>query len=232
MVDTTDRKNLKVMIPNYLNAASNCIAASHYYSVCCIDECEALFGHIERYIEGPTASPGKLAAFISKLPSSTEAGNRTLTSLQLQRLESIADKHGGYVPIHGRLFRQWMHNFYPRECSYPQLSGRSKSYSVNQWTSMGKETVATMEQMKAAVVSQRIEGKSGQCGAWLDEEELIIGLRSQIRSLSELETDAQTWAAASSVALLCAVASLGVAMISTVKSVKKSSKLKHELMAI
>lgn len=38
-LDTTDPKNLAVLIPNYVNSQSNCVASSSIYSVCCINEC-------------------------------------------------------------------------------------------------------------------------------------------------------------------------------------------------
>ena len=53
--------------------------------------------HVEQQVKGPSAHPRELAAIVSSLPSSTERANRTLTSLQLRRLESIAEKHGGKV---------------------------------------------------------------------------------------------------------------------------------------
>merc|ERR1719345_384120 len=37
----------QVLIPNYLLAASNCIVASTFYRVCCINECEALQQRVE-----------------------------------------------------------------------------------------------------------------------------------------------------------------------------------------
>merc|ERR1719355_360208 len=45
-------------------------------------------------------------------------------SVEVQgRLEDVARLHGGRVPLHARLFAQWMHHAYPRECSYPHLAG-------------------------------------------------------------------------------------------------------------
>ena len=36
-----------VVIVNYLTSPGNCIASSSFYSVCCMDECEGLLGHLE-----------------------------------------------------------------------------------------------------------------------------------------------------------------------------------------
>merc|ERR1719235_302006 len=40
-LDESDSSNLRVIIPNYISAPSNCVASSAYYSVCCLDECKA-----------------------------------------------------------------------------------------------------------------------------------------------------------------------------------------------
>merc|ERR1719203_1329310 len=57
------------------------------------------------------------------MPSTTVPGNRTLPAWLLRRLDSVAAHHGGRVPLHGRLFAQWMHHAYPRECRYPHVAG-------------------------------------------------------------------------------------------------------------
>merc|ERR1719424_839585 len=94
-----------------------------------MDECETLLGHVERHVAGSHAAPSELVAFVAALPSSTVASNRTLPPSQVHRLYKIAEQHGGRVPIHGRLFMQWMHMVYPRECAFPHLSGTTKPVS-------------------------------------------------------------------------------------------------------
>merc|ERR1719205_191711 len=42
-----------------------------------------------------------------------------------RRLDSISEQHGGSIPIHGRLFLQWMHHAFPNECPYPHAPGTS-----------------------------------------------------------------------------------------------------------
>merc|ERR1712217_944668 len=46
-VDESVPSRPSVIIPNYINAPSNCVASSKFYSVCCIDECEGLVSHLE-----------------------------------------------------------------------------------------------------------------------------------------------------------------------------------------
>merc|ERR1719352_1503693 len=50
----------QVIIPNYLQAASNCIVSTAHYLVCCEAECESLMGEIESAIQAPEAPPEKI----------------------------------------------------------------------------------------------------------------------------------------------------------------------------
>merc|ERR1719473_2563568 len=61
----------QVIIPNYLQAASNCIVSTSHYLVCCMNECEGLLGEIEIQIGRPTASPEEILAIVANLSSSS-----------------------------------------------------------------------------------------------------------------------------------------------------------------
>ena len=52
-LDDTDPSHPSVIIPNYIQSASNCIASESLYSVCCLNECEQLMSHLEREIDAP-----------------------------------------------------------------------------------------------------------------------------------------------------------------------------------
>merc|ERR1719213_1233751 len=45
----------QVIIPNYINAASNCITSQPYYQICCLNECDHVYNQLESVIAGPTA---------------------------------------------------------------------------------------------------------------------------------------------------------------------------------
>merc|ERR1719498_2083362 len=106
-VDESDPQNPKVLIANYVNSPSNCVASSSYYSVCCRNECEQLFGHLEVQLAKPEATPKEIIALVSSLPSRTTPGDRSLPDWLVGRLEEVAWQYGGYVPLHSRLFLQW-----------------------------------------------------------------------------------------------------------------------------
>merc|ERR1719400_2781603 len=114
-LDESDPARLKVIIANYINSPSNCVASSNFYSVCCIDECEALHGQLERTLAAPEATPEHIAKIISTLPSPTVDAPRDIPASLRSLLDEIARHHGdnNQVPLHGRLFAQFMHHAYP-----------------------------------------------------------------------------------------------------------------------
>ena len=103
-LDDTDPSHPSVIIPNYIQSASNCIASESLYSVCCLNECEQLMSHLEREIDAPEAEPSRIAAIVSALPSTTVEAPRTLSPALMGRLEEAAAHHDGTVQLHGRLF--------------------------------------------------------------------------------------------------------------------------------
>jgi len=178
-LDESDPAMLRVIIPNYVNSPSNCIASSVFYGVCCIDECEDLMGHLERRLGSPTARPAEIIALVSALPSASHAANRTLPTALVSRLGEVAEHHGGRVPLHGRLFAQWMHHAYPRECPYPHVSGTTTPQRAEEWTAAGREVAASKDEMRQHVEAgrgarARPAQEGGLCSAmWTMEEELV-----------------------------------------------------------
>merc|ERR1719198_2248961 len=79
-LDETNPSKPSVIIVNYLHSPSNCIASSSFYSVCCLDECEGLLGHLERKIGEPEATAARIAKIVSELPSSSVAAPRQLSA--------------------------------------------------------------------------------------------------------------------------------------------------------
>jgi hypothetical protein len=123
----------KVIVSNYVLSKSNCLAHSNSYSICCINECDSLYAKLEDSVDGFEATPERIAAFAAALSSSTVQAPRNLSQSLLQRLDEIAAGHGGDVLLHTRLFAQWMHQAFPRECPYPHLQGTLTSLSPTEW---------------------------------------------------------------------------------------------------
>jgi len=132
-LDETDSNVPSVIVPNYVGSQSNCVVSSSYYSVCCIDECEGLTSQLEKEFQSPEADPKEILAVVAGLSSSTVSGPRELSAPLIRRLEDIADGHHGTVPLHGRLFTQWMHHAFPRECPFPHVSGTTNPMAESEW---------------------------------------------------------------------------------------------------
>lgn len=189
-LDESDPKNMKVIIPNYVNAPSNCVASTSFYSVCCIDECQGLLAHLESVIQSPEAPPSQILEVISQLPSSTVQGNRTLPAWLLHRLDQVAEHHEGFVPLYGRLFAQWMHYTYPRECSYPHALGKTKKIRGDAFFfEYNLDFSATEDEMRETIETQHhnlphLDDTDAhadeehllrmQSAMWTMEEELIV----------------------------------------------------------
>jgi hypothetical protein len=133
-LDTSDSSvGPKVIVSNYVLAKSNCLASGHTYSICCINECEGVYGKLERGVAGTDASPQLIAHLVSGMSTSTVQGPRNLSRPLLLRLEEIADGNAGIIALHSRLFAQWMHQAFPRECPYPHLTGTTTTLSPRKW---------------------------------------------------------------------------------------------------
>jgi len=180
-LDESNSDEPRVMLSNYLTSQANCIASSDYYSVCCIDECEGLFSHLEKSLAAPEATTAEIVKLISALPSSSVSAPRSLSATLLTRLDDISASHGGKVQLHGRLFAQWMHHAYPRECPYPHMSGTTTQESADAWTDVnGGDSVATQEELEqftsvsnSSDIAEPIDDIHDLM-MWSHEEELLI----------------------------------------------------------
>lgn len=189
-LDDSDPNDMSVIIPNYVHAHTNCIARSGYYAVCCKDECESLFGHLEEQIASSEAAPSTIAALVESLPSSTAKAPRKLSTSLLKRLEDIASEHAGMVPIHGRLFAQWLHHAYPRECPYPHESGTVLQQKPSEFASQtGMNQYASKEDMReymsaATLAMDSITEDDAELMQWSSIEELLVERPTPVQTSS------------------------------------------------
>merc|ERR1719420_738192 len=105
-------------------------------------------GEIEIAIDAPSALPDAIISVVGKMTSQTTLDDDEpahLTPALLSQLEQIAKNHGGLVPLHGRLFAQWLHYVFPRECPFPHKIGAVSSATPGEY---GDQHIATKEDMK------------------------------------------------------------------------------------
>mmetsp|Transcript_89419 Transcript_89419/g.208206 ORF Transcript_89419/g.208206 Transcript_89419/m.208206 type:complete len:571 (+) Transcript_89419:94-1806(+) len=183
-LDESNAQRPGVLIANYVNSHSNCLASSGLYSICCLNECEPLLGHIEREIGAPDAPPERVLELVSALPSSTVQAPRELPAELAQLLEQVAGHHNGRVPLHGRLFSQWMHHAFPRECPFPHRVGTTKPMTANEWINeRGSVPHASEMEMQLHIMSENTSHDIGSDNPsntdskqllWTVEEELVV----------------------------------------------------------
>merc|ERR1719215_2016346 len=164
-----------VIIANYAMARTNCLDASNIYAICCRNECEDLMSHLEAEIGQATATPERIAELVAGLPSETQTHREVLPPALLSRLDEIAGMHGGQVPLHGRLFAQWMHHAYPIECPFPRQLGAVNSLNTEDW--LQSEKTASSEEMLELVSHDQCNTDGSGCGGseltWDSNEELL-----------------------------------------------------------
>mmetsp|Transcript_53600 Transcript_53600/g.152741 ORF Transcript_53600/g.152741 Transcript_53600/m.152741 type:complete len:577 (-) Transcript_53600:72-1802(-) len=190
--ETSSWQGKQVIIPNYIQAASNCIVQTPHYLVCCRNECDGLLGEIEAKVGKPAAPPAELLQLVGNmtLPSSLDSDEPPrLEGALTAQLQQIAATHGGQVPLHGRLFAQWLHFAFPRECPFPHKAGTVAAAAVTP-SEYGDNFIATEDEMKKHVSS----ASNGQNTSvvnleevdwmtqWNPEEELLAGDLIEMRA--------------------------------------------------
>merc|ERR1719261_920436 len=73
-----------------------------------------------------------------------------------KQLSRIADKHRGKIPLHGRLFSQWMHYVFPQECPFPNQAG---TVALRTPQEFGDNYLADPKDMKAYAKTSKRSSK-------------------------------------------------------------------------
>merc|ERR1719195_2166298 len=215
-LDETSWRGKQVIIPNYIQAASNCIVTGPHYMVCCINDCEAHLEEIEASIGAPTAPPAQILALVSNMTSTITLDDDEpphLEGVLTKQLEDIATVHGGTVPLHGRLFAQWLHYVFPRECAFPHKMGEASATTI---TEFGDSSIASdtekkmhatnvnMSEIPATMDKEELQWMS----QWSSEEELVLG---------DVTTMHAPWEHNSFAITIGALALLGAALVGAIR---------------
>jgi len=183
-LDESVKNSQTVIIPNYINGPSNYISSGRHFSVVCKDECEDLFGHIERRVGGPEATASEVLAIVMGL--SPREGSVVLDDTVVSHLQEIAEVHGGKVPLHGRLFALWLHHVYPRDCPYPALAGTTSPIDWKEFESEthlpSAETLEEMEEDAAQVEAGALFSESIPSPLPWDLQEDLLGEKAVNRN--------------------------------------------------
>lgn len=171
----------RVIITNYMQAASNCIVSAPHYRVCCTNECENILIELENNANSPLAEPGLILAVLANITITIDDEQIIISASMKRQLHEIAmSSPGSRVPLHGRLFAQWLHYVFPRECPFPHKSGQTVALSPIEY---GEKYAASEEEMTATTNQQittttlQAEGDSDDwIEQWSHEEELLSDL--------------------------------------------------------
>jgi len=176
VVEESETYSTRLVISNYISSKSRCLPFSGYYAVCCPDECHRLLGRFEREFTAPVATPEMIIDVVSRTVSSSMMSPSNVSATLFARLTKIASTHGGKVPLHGRLFKQWMHYVYPLECSFPHITGTVNAVNQDEWLVIHEEIDDAM-----TTDEERLHFTSSRSGAriqvddmpWSDVEEVV-----------------------------------------------------------
>jgi len=151
----------QVIIPNYVAGMSNCITSAPYYSICCLNECDRVFQHLEAVIPASTTSADEMIRAVESMPDTSSIQARKVSPALRSRLEEIAQVNGGKVPLHGRLLAQWLHFVFPRDCPFPHVAG-----TVNPQTPVKYEEVLGEDSTNASddEVEQFLQSDAARMG--------------------------------------------------------------------
>jgi hypothetical protein len=227
-LDESDPDQPHVIVPNYVGSRPNCLVTSTFYVICCRNECEDMMGALEQKINKEDGSPEQILQIVSELSTDTTLGPRNLSETLVQRLKSVADMHGGVVPLHGRLFAQWMHHAFPRECPYPHGSGTTVPQTADEWMEETGQTdsKASKEEMLAHIKNDPCGDDSCPVGAdartyhdlsenelpWDDSEELLLRSKGSVEQQLLQPTESRK-RAFSGLASMAAVSSLASSIV-------------------
>jgi hypothetical protein len=115
----------QVLISNYVLGPGNCFSSSTYFQYCCINRCSSLQAGVESFVQASEATPQHLLDAVGNASAAISAElaelAQELPESLIDKLQTVANRHGGTVPLHGRLFAQWLHFGFPTECPYPHV---------------------------------------------------------------------------------------------------------------
>jgi hypothetical protein len=176
-LDESTPSSPEVLISNYVMGPGNCYSSSTYFQYCCINQCSNILAGIEAQIEGSEAAPqdvlyavGNASAAIS---IELEEEAQSLPEPLIEKLDSIAKRHGGKVPIHGRLFAQWLHFGFPVKCPYPHMPTSESSNDA--LTANDFLKTANEQEMQQYIAASGHAGSASErtLSQWTDDEILL-----------------------------------------------------------
>jgi len=187
----------QVIIPNYIQSPSNCMVNMGHYLVCCPNECEAVQSELEHELNAPDASPDEILQALTNInylvTFDTDKVPLVLVTRQLESyLRAMGDTYNGSVPVYGRLFSQWLHYVFPRECAFPHRSNQAVAVTAGAFGSdarlntseLERRAVMTANEREINAVARFTRERIGWIDMWDSEEEWFVDLGIDMEQLS------------------------------------------------
>jgi len=176
-LDETSASHPQVRLVNYMLGPANCGARTSTASLCCMSECAAVVSEIESQVQAPTATADRLLGVVGNVSTDTVDAPRRFPSGLAQRLHAIAAKRGGQVPLHGRLFAEWLHFAFPHECPFPHAVEDAAVHTRDFWMErqyVHNDTEQEEARARFAVPEEELHSGPTDHGArpWVEEEVL------------------------------------------------------------
>jgi hypothetical protein len=141
----------QVIVANYMQSPNNCAITHKHFRVCCRNPCQEFYSDLEAAIGAPEAEPELVLAIVSNFTYGLDDASPRITKKLQSQLQEIAQANHGRIPLHGRLFAQWLHFVFPSECPFPQKSGSTTGLAPEEFMAEFGSYEATHQEMKAIV---------------------------------------------------------------------------------
>jgi len=227
LLDESDPAAPKVIMANYINSPGNCVSDMGFFSICCLNECEKLLAHFEQHLQSPRATPADIIAAAALLPPDNLSTSYEVPPMLSHRLEDVATQHGGKIILHGRLFAQWLHHAYPRQCPFPHVAGSTTHMNVwNYEEKTGKPLMVSEDEaysLSAGVRPVVTDGANGTCAPWTKQEELFVD-PARAYEMNMREAEKAVWKGFCIVAMLSGGASMALVIVHSSRSLTKAAR--------
>merc|ERR1719493_165843 len=137
-----------------------------------------MLGQVEVAVGAPVASVDHVLQVVGSIAGGDDEPAHLDAKMHAQ-LQRIADLHGGQVPLHGRLFAQWLHYAFPLDCPFPHKAGTSVALTPAQF---GEESIVSAEEVSKHVAEDVVQrdlsgsnltAEGDFMTQWSEEEELL-----------------------------------------------------------
>merc|ERR1719171_1688292 len=124
---------------------------------------------MEAVIEAPAAPPASILELVANMSTETVEAPRNLSLALVNTLNQVAEVHDGSIPLHSRLFAQWLHYAFPQECPYPHMRGKIAPLTPSEWFDKHGRANEVSEDELAETFGQELQGAEGEEHAYMSQ---------------------------------------------------------------